>query len=257
VQPHRWLISRRESGSLPDGDRQPALKEPPDGSATVKNPDGTTLLLDFEIAEYYVDDPGNGDGGSPSKRTSGVWEKVRAALDPRLEALRLPVDVAVRLREPILLRPGDIPEFVDELIRFAQQFCPAGHLDRTTHDRFPAASYSALRKHVEQVSLTRLDGVAVMAWRCSNVAAACVGVVAPHLSHLVRRKSGKNFTWVPGAKRCLLIYASGETVTSRGGPPPPDPSIWGDADLVAACVGSVFNRIYFWERVRKWVQRLK
>jgi hypothetical protein len=199
-------------------DVKPAVKEPPDCSATITNPDGTTVLLDFEIAEYYVE---------------------------------------VRFKEPVSLRNGQVDQFADELIRFAQEFCPERHLERTAHDAFSAALYALLHEHVERIALTRLEGTVVIGWHCSNIAAAFVGVVRSHLGDLVCRKSAKNFTWVSGAEKCLLIYASGETVTSRAGPPPPDPSIWDDNDLVSACTGSVFDRIYFWERVLGWYKRLK
>ncbi|MHC4404156.1 MAG: hypothetical protein ACYTG0_31260 [Planctomycetota bacterium] len=235
----------------------PALKDPPDGSASITNTDGRTLLFDFEIAEYYVDDPRDGDGGSPSKRVSGCWDKVRGTLDPQLEALRLPVDVGVRFKEPGFLKNRHVGEFAGELIRFAQEFCPTRHLERTHHDAFSSASYPLLHQHVERITLTHLEDTVVIGWHCSNIAAACVGVVRSHLSNLVRRKSAKNFTWAPGAEKCLLIYASGGTVTSRAGPPPPDPSIWDDKELTAACSDSVFDRVYFWERVRSWHKRLK
>lgn len=233
---------------------KPALRDPPDGSATMRNPDGTTFLLDFEVAEYYVDDTAD---GSPSKRVSGCWDKVRAKLDPQLEHLRLPVDVGVWLKEPVLLRNNHVGLFADELIEFAQEHSPRRHLDRTAHRAFSPVAYPLLDEHVERITLTRLDGMVVIGWHCANIAAACVGVVRSHLSGLVRRKSAKNFAWLPNAEKCLLIYASGGTATSRAGPPPPDPSIWDDKDLIAACEASVFDRVYFWERVRRWHKRLK
>lgn len=236
---------------------KPALKEPPDGSAAIANSDGTTLLLDFEIVGYYVDNPRNSDGGSPSKRVSSCWEKVCGFLYPKLETLRLPVDMAVRFREPVSLRNGKVGQFAGELVRFAQEFCPAVHLARTNYDTFATASYPLLNEHVERVTLTYLRDTVVGGWHCSNIAAAFVGVVRSHLSHLIREKSAKPFTWVLGAEKSLLIYASGETVTSGAGPPPPDPSIWDDKDLISACTNSVFDRIYFWERRRKWYKRLK
>src|SRR5262245_44724260 len=76
----------------------------PDCSATVTNSDGTTTLLNFEIAQYYVDDLPDVAGGSPSKRVYSCWEKVSAILYPRLETLRLPVDVRVWFKEPVSLR---------------------------------------------------------------------------------------------------------------------------------------------------------
>jgi len=235
---------------------KPALKEPPDASATITSADGTTVLLDFEMAEYYVDDPRDGEGGSPSKRVNDVWEKVRAKLDPRLEVLRLPVHVSVRLKGPTILKNKHARQFADELIRFAQAFCPAVHLNRTNHDVFSAACYPLLHEYVERISL-RLDDQIVIRWHCSNLAGASVGVGTTNLTNHILMKSGKNFTWVTGAEKCLLLYASGGTVTSRGGPPPPDLSIWHDKALIAACGASVFDRIYFWERVRRWHKRLK
>src|SRR5262249_41566134 len=83
---------------------KPAAREPPDASVTVANSDKSKGLMDFELTEYYVDDPRDCQGGSPSKRTSGWWDKVQAALDLQLEILRLPVDVGVRFKEPIVLK---------------------------------------------------------------------------------------------------------------------------------------------------------
>ncbi len=48
---------------------KPTLEEPPDASAAITNVDGTTLVLDFEIAEYYVDDSRDRQGGSASNCT--------------------------------------------------------------------------------------------------------------------------------------------------------------------------------------------
>jgi hypothetical protein len=237
-------------------DLTPAAKEPPDGSATISKPDRTTLRLDFEIAEYYLDDPREGASGSQSKRESGCWDKVRAALDPQLEVLRLPVDLSVQLKEPIILKKKHVAPFAAELIRFAQEFCPKGHVGRGGHEVFSAASYPLLFDYVVRISLTGLDGMAVIGWHCSNLAAAWIGPVISHLRNHILLKSSKKYTWVPGAEKCLLIYASGGTVTSRGGPLP-DPSIWNDKDLIAVCKASVFDRVYFWERVGKWHKRLK
>jgi hypothetical protein len=234
-----------------------AIQEPPDCSASVTNTDETTTLLDLEIVEYYVDNPGDGDRGSPVKRVGSCWDKVCATLYPQLETLRLPVDVAVRFKEPAYLKSGQVPSFASELIRFAREFCPKGHLERATHGEFSAESYPLLNELVERIALTHLEGTVVIGWQCSNIAAANVGVNRLHLADFVRRKSAKNFTWVPGAEKCLLVYASGGTVTSRAGPFPLDQSIWNDEKLIAACVDSVFDRIYFWERVRKWQKRLK
>jgi hypothetical protein len=235
---------------------KPAIQEPPDCSATVINMDGTTTLLDFEIAEYYVDNSEVG-GGSPVKRVSSCWDKVCASLYPQLETLQLPVDVDVRFNEPVSLKNGQDKAFASELIRFAREFCPGGYLEPTTHEVFSSESYPLLNELVERIVLTHLKDTVVIGWHCSNIAAANIGVDRSHLADLVRRKSAKNFTWVPGAEKCLLVYASGGTVTSRAGPFPPDQSIWLDERLVAACKDSVFDRIYFWERVRTWHKRLK
>jgi hypothetical protein len=236
---------------------KPALKEPPDGSATFTNADGTTYLLDFEIAEYYVDDPRDDEGGSPSRRAKDFWDKVLAELVPRLEVLRLPVYLDVRLKDLTILKNKHVRQLADELIRFAQDCCPECHLERTRHVLFSAASYPLLHEHAEWISLTRHDDTYFLHWPCSNLAAAHVGPVTAYLRNHILRKSDRNFTWTPGAEKCLLLYASGGTVTSRGGPRPPDPSIWDDKDLLAACKDSVFDRIYFWERVRGWDERLK
>src|SRR5262249_19284400 len=221
------------------------------------NSDKSKGLMDFELTEYYVDDPRDCQGGSPSKRTSGWWDKVQAALDLQLEILRLPVDVGVRFKEPIVLKNSQVDKFASELIRFAQQFCPEHHLGRSSHRAFSVGTYPLLHEFVEQISLVRFDGLAFLGWHCSNVAAAFVGVVLRHLRNHILLKSAKNFTWTPGAVKCLLVYASGDTASSRAGPTLPDPAIWEDNDLVAASKASVFDCIYFWERVRKWHRKLK
>jgi len=234
-----------------------AVQEPPDCSATVIDMGGSTTLVDLELAEYYVDNPAEGAGGSTAKRVSSCWDKVCATLYPQLDKLKLPVDVGVRFKEPVSLKNGRVSSFADELIRFAREFCPNGHLERTTHGVFAPKSYPLLNEHVEQIALTHFEGTVVIGWHCSNIAAANIGVRRSHLADLISRKSAKQFTWTPGAEKWLLVYASGGTVTSRAGPPPPDESIWDDKELVAACQGSFFDRIYLWERVRTWHKRLK
>jgi hypothetical protein len=235
---------------------KPAIHDPPDCSAFVTNADGITTLVDLELAEYYVDNPAGDAGGSTAKRVTSCWDKVRANLSPQLEKLKLPVDVAVRFKEPVSLKNGQVSTFADELIRFAREFCTNKHLERTTHEAFPP-EYTLLNEHVERIALTYLEGTVVICWHCSNITAAHIGVRRSHLADLVRRKSVKNFAWTPGAEKWFLVYASGGAVTSGGGWPPPDESIWDDTELVAACLSSVFDRIYFWERVRRWHNRLK
>jgi hypothetical protein len=236
---------------------KPAAHEPPDCSAIVSSKDGTTTLLDLELAEYYVDQFKDGVRGSLVRRVGSWWEKVCASLDPQIEAQRLPVLGSVRFKEPVLLKNAQVSNLSNELIRFAQESCPRRHLERTCHTEFSPASYPLLNELVERVYLTYLKGTVAVGWHCSNTAAANIGVDTSHLADLVRRKTAKNFTWRSGAEKCLLIYASGAAVTSGAGPLPPDPSIWDDRQLIAACGESVFDRIYFWERVRKWHKRLK
>jgi hypothetical protein len=205
-----------------------------------------------------VDDPRDGEGGSPSKRASGLWDKVRAELLPRLEVLRLPVLLHVHLKEPIRLGTRHVRQLADELIRFAREACPRDQHTRERHEAFSAAAYPLLHEYVEWIYLFRFpDGTCIIDWSCSNLAAACVGVVPSNINDRVVLKSGKTYAWRPGAERWLLLYASGDSVTSRGGPPPPDRSIWRDKDLRIACEASVFDRIVFWDRVRRWHEWLK
>jgi hypothetical protein len=233
-----------------------ALKEPPDGSVTVTSADGTTLLLDFELSEYFVDTQTDRKSGSPRKQIDGFWENVRTELTPRLAALRLPVDLRVRLNEPIGIRKNQTRQFAEELIQFAQEYCPSDRL-RTRHEVFPAERYPLLHNNAEWISLVRLDGLAVIGWHCANLAVASVGVTPAKVASLIRDKSGKAFNWTPGAERCLLIYASGSVVTSRAGPPMAIQPSLEDSGVCAACASSVFDRIYFWERVLGWHERLK
>lgn len=234
---------------------KPAIQEPPDCSATINNKDGTTIFLYFEIAEYFVDIANR--GGSSIKRVSSFWDKVNAILIPQLERLQLTVDVRVRFSEPILLESNQLVPFVDELVSFAREYCPRGNLERATFMKSSLRSYPLLYKFVQQIDLTYLEGIVALIWQCSNITAAFIGIDQGYLANLIREKSSKNFTWGEKAEKCLLIYASGDTVTSRAGPLPPDVSIWDDLELVAVCRSSVFDRIYFWECVQGWHKRLK
>lgn len=245
----------RDQLTLKIAELKPAIQEPPDCSAMALNTDGTITLLDLEVAEYYGDDREN--GGSPVKRLSSYWDKVYTVLSSQLETLRLPVYVSVRFKEPVSLKNGQITSFANELISFAREFCPKEHRECTTHEVFSSDSYPLLNEHVKRIDLTYLNDTVVIGWHCSNIGSAFVGVNRAHIADVVRRKSAKNFNWVQGAEKCLLIYASGGTVTSRAGPLPPDPSVWNEKELIASCMESVFDRIYFWERVRKWHKRLK
>jgi hypothetical protein len=235
---------------------KPAVREPPDCSADITDADGTTLLLDFEIAEYYVDIPGETKSGSPTKRASDFWSKVMTAVNPRFEDLGAPADIHVTLKNPAVLKNKHARPLAEELIRFGQELCPKVHLERARYEEFSADSHPLLHEHVESIVVTRLEGTVLYAY-CSNLAAANIGVDPAFLGSQIRQKSGKQFTWTAGAEKCLLIYASGGTSTSRAGPYPRDPSVWSAQDLVAACQESVFDRVYFWERVRGWERRLK
>jgi hypothetical protein len=234
-----------------------APQEPPDAWAAVTNPNGTSRLLDIEMAEYHVDDPRDGPGGSPSRRAVGCWGKLQAQVASQLQALRVPVAMTIRFRDPLPFGNSRIRRLTDELVRFGQEFCPGFDLAQTHHDEFSSVSYPLLHEHAEWIALTRFDDLFGIFPDCSNLAAANVGVVPAHLKSRIELKSGRPFVWRPGAEKWLLIYASGVTPTSRAGPRPPDPSVWNDAELVAACEASVFDHIYFWERVRNWSQELK
>lgn len=176
---------------------QPALKEPPDGCASRISEDGSTLLFDFEIVEYYVDDPRDRKGGSPSMRTKGIWDKVQAKVVPRLLALRLPILIDVRLKEPINLSTRHICPIADEMIRFASEYCPQRPGERKHHEVFSVRSYPFFCEWVQWISLTRLDDTFGINPHCSNLASAFIGLVPGHLRDHIPLKSDRPFNWRP------------------------------------------------------------
>jgi len=233
------------------------FKETPDGSATINNPDGTTSILDFELVEYFVDEPVRGSGGAPSKKAAGCWRKVQKAIYSRLKLLRLSIDLLIRFKEPMVLKSSQTNQLADEMIRFAQEFCPRGYLSQSEHKQFSATTYPLLHQSVGRIDLSNHEGLEISHWQCENISVASIGVVIPILIKHVEEKNAKSFNWSKDAEKCLLIYASGESTQSGAGPDPPDPRIWNDAGLVDICNSSQFNRIYFWEKVRRWDHRLK
>lgn len=228
--------------------------EAPDCSATITTGNGSKKLLDVECTEYHVDNAA-GRRGSRIRRMKNLWDLVHNAL--QLEEARLPVLMNICFKEPFVLEKGQRGELANELIRFACEFDPGRNLHRTKHDQFPHVRYPLLHELVDFIRLTHIDGIPVLRWDCCNVTGAFIGLYPEQLAKLIYNKSAKKYSWRNGASKWLLIYASGECATSRAGAFQGTESTWQDATLVTTCKNSVFDRIFFWERVRKWSIKLK
>lgn len=222
-------------------------QKPPQPDALITTTAGD--LLEIEHTDYQIDEPA--DGNSPARRLANIWERVISRLADILTVKELLAEASVTLQDPETLAMKLAEPLADELVRFAEDHRPQS--GRQVFNAF--AGYPVLTQHVRSITVWRTTYRGFY-WRCTDEQVGNIGIVPRVLAQVIRAKSGKTYKWTEGAEKCLLIVASADSIASHGGPNV-DPSIWQDVELQTECSVAPFDRIFFWESVRKWHQQIK
>ena len=108
--------------------------------------------------------------------------------------------------------------------------------------------YGGFRGHILLPRLT---------WQCGNIDTGGIGLNLNYIRTAVGKKNKKaaNYDWQFADEKWLLIVAEGNTLSEHAGPS--EEREWNDSELRTLCCASPFDRIYFWERGRRWYKSLK
>jgi hypothetical protein len=155
-------------------------------------------------------------------------------------------------------------DFAKELVDFLE-----GHAIADTA-RFPSHSahspgtefsdFPLLKSMVASMSVWRIPGAVLRPlcnWLCQNIATGCIGLNLDNIRASVKNKNMKaaNYDWRSADEKWLLIVAACGNLSEDAGPP--EDGKWDDPDLRTLCGESPFDKIYFWERARRWYKSLK
>jgi len=222
-------------------------QKPPQPDALVEIADGR--LFEIEHTDYQYDQQAN--GGSPGRKLAAFWEAVIKHICYRQKIRAVYAEASVRLKDHADLGTREVVPFADELFAFAEEYQP----EQGRKELKCFAGYPLLFKYAEEIAVWPTQG-RTCCWSCSNVNCGSVAVVPKEIARAIKTKSGKLYTWADGAVKCLLIVASGASLSSSAGPHGTIAE-WQSPELEDACRTAPFDRVYFWEGTHHWHHVLK
>jgi hypothetical protein len=210
---------------------------------------------------------------SPLTPISGFWKRVQTSLGHRISHRKHLAHVTGRVRLNVRrFAEQPNPKTQEELARqFAEEivdFLEAHPI--TDSARFPSHSanspgiefsdFPMLKSMVASMRIRRSPGLIRLprcSWLCDNVTTGSIGLNLTYIRTSVARKNKKavNYDWRSADEKWLLIVAAGGNLSENAGAP--EEQQWNDSELRTLCCASPFDRIYFWERIRRWYKSLK
>jgi len=108
---------------------------------------------------------------------------------------------------------------------------------------------------VASIRLERIPGIDYFSrhhWRCLNISTGPIGLDLNCIRTVIENKTQKatKYNWQLADEKWLLIATAGDYLSTHVGEP--KERDWNDPELRALCRASPFDRIYFWERIRRW-----
>lgn len=211
---------------------------------------------------------------SPLTPIADFWRSVQTSLAHRIGHRKHLADLTGRVwlnpkhfadRRPDPMTQEKLSrDFAEDLVDFLESHAIADSA------RFPAHSAHArgtefsdfplLESMVASMSVRRIPGGVLRPlcnWLCENISTGCIGLSLENIRTTVRNKNNKaaNYNWRSADEKWLLIVAACGNLSENAGLP--QDREWDDSELRALCCESPFDRIYFWERARRWYKALK
>ena len=210
---------------------------------------------------------------SPLTPISDFWKNVQISLGRRISHRRHLADIMgwVWLNQKHFAdRPAPkiqvkmARQFAEELVAFLETH------PITDSARFPAHTadspgteflgFPMLRTMVASLSVRRTSGLVLLprcSWVCNNITTGCIGLNLSYIKTAIEKKNAKaeNYDWRSADEKWLLIVAAGGNLSEQAGQS--EAQAWNDSELLTLSGVSPFDRIYFWERVRRWYKTLK
>ena len=123
--------------------------------------------------------------------------------------------------------------------------------------------FRTLKFMLSKISLSRWTDDSVFAsrcaWTCPNITTGGITLSLEYIRSAIKNKNKKatNYSnWHNVDEKWLLIAASGGNLSNNAGPAWQNLN-WADSELLDLCCKSIFDKIVFWERIRRWYKWLK
>jgi hypothetical protein len=210
---------------------------------------------------------------SPLTPISDFWKRVQTSLGRRISHRKHLADVmaTVELNTGRFAGRPDSrtqEELARQLAKEIVDFLDVHPI--TGSARFPAHSaaspgtefsdFPTLKRMVFSMRLQRIPGIAYFSrhhWTCFNISTGSIGLSLEYIRTSIKNKNAKaaSYDWRSADEKWLLIVAACGNLSEQAGPP--EERNWDDSELRTLCCKSPFDKIYFWERARRWYKSLK
>jgi hypothetical protein len=250
---------------------RPEWCERPDAILTLRK-GKITKQVAIEHTSYYNDTIAG--QCSPLTPLPDFWKRVQTSLAHRISHRRYLADLMGRVwlnpRQFTDCRPNPraqeklARDFAAELVDFLEGQAI------TDHARFPSHSahspgiefsdFRLLKSMVADMSIQRIPGAILRPlcnWLCGNIVAGNIGLNLDNIrtSITIKNKTAANYDWRSADEKWLLIVAACGNLNEQAGLP--EEGKWDDPELHKLCSASPFDKIFFWERARRWYKSLK
>jgi hypothetical protein len=255
------LLIREFLGHLGYRISNPEWSERPDALLTLSKGRKRKRIA-IEHTEYFNDT----EAGrlSPLTPIAEFWQLVQASLIRRISHRKHLTGIlaTIKIKGNLSLSKELARQLAKELVNFveAHQVRPSGFLRFSCRD---FNEYPTLVSMLSSLQLSRWTDDAVCAsrcsWVCANITSGYVRLNLKYIKSAIRHKNKKatRYNWDNANEKWLLITASGGNLSNNAGPAIGQNVNWADPELLDLCCESLFDRIVFWERIRRWYKWLK
>jgi len=254
------LLIREFLGHLGHRISNPEWSERPDALLTLsKGRKGKRIAI--EHTEYFNDT----EAGrlSPLTPIAQFWQLVQASLIRRVSHRKHLTGILanINIKGNLTLPKKLARQLAKELVNFVE----AHQVRQSEHLRFRCRDfngYPTLVSMLSSLQLSRGTDDAVPAsrccWICSNITTGFIHLNLNYIKSAIKNKNKKvtGYNCDNANEKWLLIAASGGNLSNNAGPAMQNVN-WADPELLNLCCKSLFDRIVFWERVRRWYKWLK
>ncbi len=215
----------------------------------------------IEHTEYFNDT----EAGrlSPLTPIANFWKLVQASLVRRVSHRKhlTGINAWITIKENLSLPKKLAIPLAKELVNFAEAH-QVRQLERLQFRCRDFHGYPMLVSMLSRLMLSRWTDDAVFAsrcsWTCSNITAGGTCLSLKYIKSAIKNKNMKatKYNWGDASEKWLLIAASSDNISNNAGPAIQHVN-WVDPELLELCGESLFDRIIFWERIRRWYKWLK
>ncbi len=237
-------------------------RESPDALLTLSKGKGKSKKrVGIEHTDYFNDTVAG--QCSPLTPIADFWLLVQASLIRRVSHRKHLTGILadIYIKDNLSLPNESARPLAKELIDFVE----AHRVGQSESLRFRCHDfngYPMLESMLSRLRLSRWTDDAVHAsrccWVCANITSGYIRLNLNYIKSAIKNKNKKatGYNWDNANEKWLLIAASGGNLSNNAGRDMQNVN-WADPELLDLCRNSLFDRIVFWERIRRWYKWLK